>query len=168
MTPAIRQAERDELAQMMAAFERQNGPIRTQPIRIGDAPAVPFSVTSGAPKKEPRPRNVQLVRAQVRQKLERIEKIKVLIEKGLTNHDIAAEVGISHQHVGRLISENKLRKEAKSGLRKSVAAKNERIKQIAQMLQDDPAITIVEIGNRIGCHPKTASKLITRNGLRGK
>ena len=103
-TIAIIDNQREQLARLMAEFERRNGPVQTAPIRIGDAPEYKFCVTPpGKPKPEvPQRDKVPTVRKAVIRKREKTETIRKLAAQGMDSSQIAAQTGMRQKYVADL------------------------------------------------------------------
>ena len=103
-TIAIIDSQREQLARLMAEFERRNGPVETAPIRIGDAPEYKFCVTPpGKPEPEvPNRDKVPTVRKAVLRKREKTETIRKLADQGMDSSQIAAQTGMRQKYVADL------------------------------------------------------------------
>lgn len=101
---AINDSRREHLAQLMAEFERRNGPVETAPIRIGDAPIYSFCVTPpGKPKPElPQRDRMPTVRKAVLRKREKTETIRKLAAQGMDSGQIAKQTGMRQKYVADL------------------------------------------------------------------
>ena len=103
-TIAINDSRRERPAQLMAEFERQNGPVETAPIRIGDAPEYKFCVT---PPSKPKPEvpnrdKVPTVRKAVLRKREKTATISKLAAQGMDSSQIAEQTGMRQKYVADL------------------------------------------------------------------
>lgn len=100
---AIKDEQRTSIAAMVAAYEKENGKIKTQPIRTDDT--IPkFRITSeGAPKPEPKPTHKL-----VAQKNAKMAAIKALIEQKLNARQIAEQTGFSRKYIIDLSRDNNL------------------------------------------------------------
>ena len=103
-TIAIIDNQREQLARLMAEFERRNGPVQTAPIRIDDAPEYKFCVTPpGKPKPEVTYRDrMPTVRKAVIRKREKTETIRTLADKGMDSSQIAERTGMRQKYVADL------------------------------------------------------------------
>ena len=101
---AINDSQREHLARLIAEFERNNGPVQTAPIRIGDAPEYKFCVTPpGKPKPEvPNRDRMPTVRKAVLRKREKTETIRKLADQGMDSSQIAAQTGMRQKYVADL------------------------------------------------------------------
>lgn len=88
-----REPIRAELAEAMAAYEREFGKVETLPIRIGCPPAPVFSINiPGKPKAEAKPKRVpgpKKPRPNMIIKQQKLAAIRELAAKGLSFADIA-------------------------------------------------------------------------------
>lgn len=117
--------ERAELADLMAAFEAQNGPVQTSPIQIGAKPAPGFTIhTPGKPKpdrtpvvrktaaeRKPRPNMVA--------KNRRVAELQPMALKGATIAEMAEASGYTRKYIANLLYNRKLLRGPKTDLTKA-------------------------------------------------
>lgn len=110
----VREDARQALAEQMAAFERENGPVETLPIRIGDCPVEQFTIHSpGKPKAEKPSRTLRAkdhdrITIRKTKMMANIAKVRELAGKGLTIEEISDQSGLSRKYVLRLMREHNI------------------------------------------------------------
>lgn len=97
------------MAEQIAAWEAENGPVQTLPIRIGDAPVEQFTIHSpGKPKpsRALRAKDHDRVTMRTAKKLGKLATVRELAAQGLTIAQMAERSGFSAKYCQRLILEN--------------------------------------------------------------
>lgn len=111
----VREDARQKLAAQVAAFEAENGPVKTLPIRIGNSPIETFSINSPG-KQKSMPSSSQSLRAKDHDRItirkqkrnDNVEKVRELALTGITIEAIADQAGLSRKYVLRLIREHNI------------------------------------------------------------
>lgn len=106
---------RRTMAEQIAAWEAENGPVQTLPIRIGDAPVETFSINvPGKPKVMPtssqalRAKDHSRVTMRTQKKMEKVQKIRELAMTGMRIADMSERLGFTAKYVQRIILEHGL------------------------------------------------------------
>lgn len=103
---------RRTMAEQIAAWEAENGPVQTLPIFVGDRPQPSFTVTvPGKPvahqqSQKMRKADHDRVTMRTAKKLEKLAKVRDLAAKGLTIAQMAEQSGFTAKYCQRLILEN--------------------------------------------------------------
>lgn len=108
---------RRAMAEQIAAWEAENGPVQTLPIRIGDAPVETFSINvPGKPKVMPtssqalRAKDHARVTLRTQKKMAKVQSIRELAVTGMRIADIAERLGFTAKYVQRIILEHAIKR----------------------------------------------------------
>ena len=93
---------RDKLARLTAEFEKKNGRVKTQPIRVSDNA---YDWVGGAATKRV---NMTAKEKAEQRRIEALPQVSALAGKGMFATEIAREMGVSSQFVRRVADENKI------------------------------------------------------------
>lgn len=103
-----REPMRTSLAEQMAAYEAEFGPVQTLPIRVGNVAAPVFSIAvPGKPKPEQRSRKIagpRKLRKSQEVQLAKIERVKAMVPQHKTVAEIAAAVDWSVGHTQKILA----------------------------------------------------------------
>lgn len=106
---------RRTMAEQIAAWEAENGPVQTLPIRIGDAPVETFSINvPGKPKAMPassqalRAKDHARVTLRTQKKMAKVESIRELAATGMKIADMAERLDMTAKYIMRIIHEHGL------------------------------------------------------------
>lgn len=116
-------AARADIAAKVAAWEAENGPVQTLPIRVGNAPVETFSINvPGKPKNMPsssqalRAMDHARVTQRTAKKLEKVARIRELASTGMKIEEIAENSGLTPRYVMKAISEHGIARGRKASM----------------------------------------------------
>ena len=103
---------RRAMAKQIAAWEAENGPVQTLPIRIGDAPVETFSINiPGKPKAMPtssqalRAKDHARVTLRTQKKMAKVESIRELAVTGMRIAEMSERLGFTAKYIQRILLE---------------------------------------------------------------
>lgn len=109
-TVNAREADRQNLAALMAAFEEANGPVETLPIVVGDPKPLPYRVSSTKPKATSTRRVIDGPGKGSHSRFMReanIERVRPYLDSGMTYTEIGKRLDLTGATVSSIFKELK-------------------------------------------------------------